>query len=97
MRLYAGTSRNFIKDAVHNQIAGKLSDAFFRHYRYKPTDSEIRSWRNSLGAISGVFQEAKLDDHGIILEFQLPLTSRRLDCLICGNMLIHGTMLLSSN
>lgn len=84
MRLYAGTSKNFIKDAVHNQIAGKLSDAFFRHYRYKPAESEIRSWRNSLGAISGVFQDARLDDHGVILEFQLPLTSRRLDCLVCG-------------
>ena len=84
MRLYSGMSQNFIRDAVHNQIAGKLSDAFIKHYRYKPSPSEVNSWRNSLRAVSGVFQEANLNDHGVILEFQLPLTSRRLDCLICG-------------
>ncbi len=31
-----------------------------------------------------VFREAELTDHGVILEQQLPLTSKRLDCLICG-------------
>ena len=84
MRLYAGMSQNFIHDTAHNQIAGKLSEAFIRHYRYKPSPSEVNSWRNSLRAVSEVFQLAHLDDHGVILEFQLPLTSRRLDCLVCG-------------
>ena len=84
MRLYSGMSQDFIRAAVHNQIAGKLSDAFIKHYRYKPSPNEVNSWRNSLRAVSGVFQEANLSDHGVILEFQLPLTSRRLDCLICG-------------
>lgn len=84
MRLYAGMSQNFIHDAVHNQIAGKLSEAFFKHFRYKPSPNEVNSWRNSLRAVSDVFQLAHLDDHGVILEFQLPLTSRRLDCLVCG-------------
>lgn len=84
MRLYAGMSRDFIHATVHNQIAGTLTDAFIRQFRYKPAPSEINSWRNSLRAVSDVFQLAKLDDHGVILEFQLPLTSRRLDCLVCG-------------
>ena len=84
MRLYAGMSQDFIHDTVHNQIAGKLSDAFIRTYRYKPSPNEVNSWRNSLRAVSNVFQLAQLNDHGVILEFQLPLTSRRLDCLICG-------------
>ncbi len=84
MRLYAGMSKNFIHDTVHNQIAGKLSEEFFKHFRYKPPDSEVKAWHNSLRAVSEVFQLAHLDDHGVILEFQLPLTSRRLDCLICG-------------
>ena len=26
----------------------------------------------------------KLLDHGVLLEYQLPLSSRRLDCLLCG-------------
>jgi len=37
MRLYAGMSDQFIRDTVHNQIAGKLEDSFFRHYRFRPS------------------------------------------------------------
>ncbi len=33
---------------------------------------------------TSVFEEANLIDHGVILEYQLPLTSKRLDCLITG-------------
>ena len=84
MRLYAGTSRNFITDSNHNQIAGKLKAAFFQSYGFNPSENEINSWRNSLLNISAVFQNAGLLDHGVILEYQLPMSSKRLDCLICG-------------
>ena len=84
MRLYAGTSTQFFEDTIHNQIAEKLKLSFFQHFRFNPAPAEINSWRNSLRAISMVFQHAKLNDHGVILEYQLPLSSKRLDCLICG-------------
>jgi len=85
MRLYSGMSDQFIRDTIHNRIAEKLKDAFFRQYRHQPSPSEVGSWRNSLRAVSQVFDDAGLRDHGVILEYQLPLTSRRLDCLICGH------------
>lgn len=84
MRLYAGTSNQFIQDTVQNQIAEKLKLAFFDYYRFNPSPGEMQSWRNSLRAICQVFQYSGLVDHGVILEYQLPLTSKRLDCLICG-------------
>ncbi len=84
MRLFAGSSVQFLEDTVQNQIAEKLKLAFFNYFRYYPSPSELNSWRNSLRAVSLVFQYAKLDDQGIILEYQLPMTSKRLDCLICG-------------
>src|SRR4030042_438082 len=84
MRLYSGSSKQFIDDAVRNQIAQKLSDAFFYYYRYKPHPGERRSWQNSLSKMSELVQYAELLDHGIILEFQLPQSSKRLDFLICG-------------
>jgi hypothetical protein len=37
-----------------------------------------------LRAIKDIFELADLYDHGVILEYQLPLSSKRLDCLICG-------------
>ena len=77
-------SSDFIQEAAHNQIAGMLTRSFFRYFRYSPPSSEVNSWRNSLRAVSQVLQEASLLDHGILLEYQLPLTSKRLDCLVCG-------------
>lgn len=84
MRLYSGTSTQFIQDAVHNQIAEKLKQAFFNYFRFNPSPGEVNSWRNSLRSMSQVFQYANLLDHGVILEYQLPLTSKRLDCMVCG-------------
>ncbi|MFA6522439.1 MAG: DUF2075 domain-containing protein [Patescibacteria group bacterium] len=84
MRLYSGTSKEFILDNIQNRIADLLRDAFFSHFRYYPSPAEVTSWRNSLRALSQVFQHADLIDHGILLEYQLPLTSKRLDCIICG-------------
>jgi len=84
LRLFAGTSQQFLEDAVQNQIAEKLRLAFFGYFRYYPSHSELNSWRNSLRAVSMVFQYSKLNDQGIMLEYQLPMTSKRLDCLICG-------------
>lgn len=84
MRLYAGSSEQFVRDTVQNQIAEKLRTAFYNYYGFNPSQGEIRSWQNSLRAFSGTLQYSGLNDHGIILEYQLPLTSKRLDCLISG-------------
>ena len=84
MRLYAGTSTQFITDTVHNQIAEKLKNSFFTCFRFNPSPGEVQSWRNSLRAMSQVLQYAGLTDHGILLEYQLPLTSLRLDCMVTG-------------
>ncbi len=85
MKLYSGTSYQFIDDTIQNQIAEKLKASFFLHFRYNPSDSEVNSWRNSLRAISQIFQYSNLDhDNGIFLEYQLPINSQRLDCMITG-------------
>ncbi len=84
MHLYSGSSRQFVNDTFENRIAGKLQEAFRRAFHYEPPASEVRSWQNSLRAMSSVLERAGLDDHGILLEFQLPLSSKRLDCMVTG-------------
>ena len=79
-----------MQDAARNQIAQKLSDAFFSYYRYKPSPGEVGSWRNSLRAMSDALRLSKLTDHGVLLEYQLPLTSKRLDCMVCGRAANNG-------
>jgi hypothetical protein len=84
MRLYSGTTKSLIEDSTYNRIATKLKDAFFTEFRYQPSPAEVNSWNNSLRAVSQVFQAGGLLDHGVLLELQLPLTSKRLDCLVTG-------------
>lgn len=84
MRLYSGTTEQFQLDTTMNRIADKLKIAFFSYFGYNPGNSEVHSWQNSLRALSSLFEYSKLNDHGIILEYQLPMSSKRLDCLVCG-------------
>ena len=84
MQLYHGMSAEFISDTVQNRIAAKLEKSFEQQFQYKAPQSEVRSWQNSLRSMSAVLQTGGLTDHGIVLEWQLPLNSRRLDCMITG-------------
>lgn len=65
-------------------MAPRLTEAFFEYFGYRVSESEARSWRNSLRAMADVVQLADLSDHGIAVEVQLPLSSGRLDCLVTG-------------
>jgi len=84
MRLYSGSSEQFIKDSTQNKIASKLENSFLDHFHYEPSPSEIRSWNNSLRALKDVFVSSGLTNNGVLLEYQLPLTSKRLDCMVTG-------------
>jgi hypothetical protein len=84
MHLYQGTTQQFIGDATQARLANQLADRFVQEFRYRPSPSEVTSWRNSLGAMATVLQLADLTDQGILVEVRLPLSSRRLDVLITG-------------
>lgn len=84
MQLYAGTSTDFITDSTRNAIAGKLQRAFHDAYHYQPAIQEVQSWQNSLFRMAFALQEGGFKDHGVLLEYQLPLSSRRLDCMVTG-------------
>lgn len=43
MRLYAGSSRQFLDDAVHNRVSELLKGAFFAHYCYHAPVAEVTS------------------------------------------------------
>jgi hypothetical protein len=84
VQLYAGSSQQFIDDTFQNRIAEKLRANFFASMGYEVSQAEARSWQNSLHQMSSVLQYAGLREQGIILEYQLPMTSKRLDCLVTG-------------
>jgi DUF2075 family protein len=85
MHLYSGGSVDFIGDATRNVIADRLAESFEEHYRYPPPSSGVRAWRNSLRAMATALDVGALHDNGVIVEYQLPLTSRRLDVMVTGH------------
>jgi uncharacterized protein len=82
--LYWGATREFVEQATQNTIAETLRRAFFEQLGHDPSPSELRSWRNSLRALANALRHGGFLDHGIFVEFQLPLSSRRIDALITG-------------
>jgi DUF2075 family protein len=74
-----------MSQATRNEIADRLRESFIHHFRYKPPQSEVSSWRNSLSRIATAIGLAGLTDHGVACEYQLPLTSRRLDVMVTGH------------
>lgn len=85
MHLYASSSAEFIRDATRDLIAVQLRDRFEQRFRYKPPVSEVRAWQNSLSRMATVLRDADLTDHGVVVELQLPLSSKRLDCMVTGH------------
>jgi hypothetical protein len=85
MKLYAGTSEQFRADAQMHRIAEKLAPEYAVQIGNKPAPSEVHSWQNSLMALSMLVDQAQLNDHGVILEYQLGNTSRRLDAMLTSH------------
>ncbi len=83
-QLYAGPTTDFLAQSEQNRIARTLEAAFFDQFGFQPSPSEQRSWRNSLRALANTVRYGGFTDHGLLLEYQLPLSSRRLDAMITG-------------
>jgi hypothetical protein len=82
--LYSGATTEFVELTTQNRIADTLREAFLADQGFEPSRSEVLSWRASLRALSSAIERAALRDHGILLEYRLPLSSLRLDALLTG-------------
>lgn len=84
MQLFCGSASEFVAMEAQRQLVDHMKFSFFEYFRYRPSPSEENSWKNSLHALAVQFNTLGLDDHGVLLEMQLPLSSSRLDCMITG-------------
>src|SRR5918994_3742385 len=67
------------KEAVVDQVARRFEEVIFR----APGEGELRSWRNSLPALASLLS-AGLGGVEILIEYRLPLSSKRVDALLVG-------------
>ena len=84
MRLYEGTISSFNKLLIENKLTSELENNFRREFGKGPAGGEIRSWENSLNFFNNIFTYANLKDNCLILEYNLPFSSGRIDALTFG-------------
>jgi len=85
MILYSSSAEAFRLDVESNQITDKIRDAYQRRLGYQPAPSEQHAWNNSLQFMERAVRNAKIPgDCGVLIEFNIPATSKRIDFLIAG-------------
>ncbi|MDP2637652.1 MAG: DUF2075 domain-containing protein [Candidatus Levybacteria bacterium] len=84
MILYEETIEHFNEDVMQNRIADRAAEKYSAYYRRNPGDSEYRSWAISLAILNNSFAYAGLKDNHIVVEYELPYASQRIDVLLFG-------------
>src|SRR3989338_11667826 len=84
MILYEETIEHFNDDVMQNRIADRAAEKYKAHYRRNPGESEYRSWATSLAILNNSFLYAGLKDNHVIVEYELPYSSKRIDILLFG-------------
>lgn len=86
MIIYRNSKHGFIDDVRSNSIAQKVKSEFERHGIINNNEAEYRAWYNSLLHMRNVLDDNDIDDGvELAVEYQIPLTSKRVDFLIAGN------------
>jgi hypothetical protein len=78
------TAATLARDARTESVAEKLFEQMLYRYGRRTSPAEVRSWRNSLPVLAQDLVDAGLGDVEMILEYQLPLTSQRVDVVLAG-------------
>lgn len=84
MQLFHGTGSEFIELAMGNYLHDILVKSFIAQIGFKPSESETNSWKHSLKAMADIMNEAFLRDTGVIVEYRLPYSNRRIDVMLMG-------------
>jgi hypothetical protein len=63
--LWHGSLSDFVRSSEAGSLAGDMAGQFVRLHRYAPNTAEVRSWENSLAALSAALRPLKQLDLGV--------------------------------
>lgn len=85
MIVYHRSKAGFIRDVFNNTIADEIDNAFLMHLGRNTSPNEKTSWKNSMMHMHNVINTPEIPDNSeIAIEYQIPLTSKRIDFIIAG-------------
>ena len=85
MPLYRASAARLRSEIESETLVPTLTEQFRHRLGYSPAPGEVRSWERSLQVLSADLVEAGLDQVEALVEYQLPLTSKRADVVLCGS------------
>ena len=85
MHLYRGTAAALDRELHAETLVPNLRQRFAERMLYAPSESEVTSWARSLPAVARELMAAGLKDVEVLVEYSLPLTSKRVDVLVIGS------------
>lgn len=85
MIVYQSTKGGFLNDILTNDIDTIIHNAYFEHLGRHTSRNEVLSWSNSMMYMNTILADTEIPENaGISIEFQIPLTSKRIDFIITG-------------
>ena len=84
MPLYRGSVGSIRTKIQDGSLVPTLTDQFRYQIGHRPSPSEVASWRASLEVLATDLAEAGLNEVEALVEYQLPLSSKRVDVVLCG-------------
>ena len=85
MIVYNDIKRQFVRDVEDYTIADKIQDAIKAAGLYNGNLKEYLSWQNSMQFMCKIVNDSEIDDEvRICVEYNIPLTSKRVDFIIAG-------------
>jgi hypothetical protein len=85
MIIYSSSAREFREKVDSNLLTVTLEEAFLHKMGMQPSRGEIRAWNNSMQFMERVIRNSKIaDDCGILIEYNIPATSKRIDFIVTG-------------
>ena len=86
MIVYSGNKKQFQKDIINGVIADRIDSLFAKFGISKESYSEFNSWQSSLPRMGLIISDQRIsDDVQVALEYQIPLTSKRVDFMVAGS------------
>ncbi|MEU1228377.1 DUF2075 domain-containing protein [Streptomyces sp. NPDC005828] len=86
--LFRESAASVATRTLEGALALLLIENFRHKHSHQPGASEVRSWERSLPALTNALVEAGLGDVEVLVEYGLPLTSKRADAILAG---VHPT------
>ena len=79
------TVRTISEWSADNTLSDRLAEQMYFQNGNRPSESEKRSWANSLRDLCALLIEANLGNLNVLVEYQLPYTSKRIDAVLIGS------------